>query len=53
MRKGRSPHCRFDNEHGKGDHRHLNGAEHPYLFTTTDPLLSDFRKEIIKRRQKP
>lgn len=43
----------FDNERGKGDHRHLDGAKHPYSFTTTDTLLSDFRKEIIKRRQKP
>lgn len=42
----------FDNERGKGDHRHLDGAEHPYSFTTTDTVLSDFRKEIIKRRQK-
>ncbi len=42
----------FDNERGKGDHRHLDGAEHPYSFTTADSLLSDFRKEIIKRRQK-
>lgn len=43
----------FDNERGKGDHRHLDGEEHPYMFTTTDALLSDFRKEIITRRQKP
>lgn len=43
----------IDNERGKGDHRHLNGDVHPYMFTTTDALLSDFRKEIIKRRKKP
>jgi len=43
----------LENKPGKGDHRHLDGAEHPYLFTTTDTPLSDFRKEIIKRRQKP
>ncbi|GES46108.1 hypothetical protein RsS62_53600 [Rhizobium dioscoreae] len=43
----------FDNERGKGDHCHLDGDEQPYHFTTTDALLSDFRKEIIKRRQKP
>ncbi|WP_312033070.1 toxin-antitoxin system TumE family protein [Ensifer sesbaniae] len=41
----------FDNERGKGDHCHLDGDEHPYTFTTPDALLSDFRKEIIKRRQ--
>ncbi|WP_318252803.1 toxin-antitoxin system TumE family protein [Agrobacterium pusense] len=42
----------FDNERGKGDHCHLDGDEHPYMFTTTDALLSDFRKEIIKRRKR-
>ncbi|AYM07034.1 hypothetical protein At1D1460_27920 [Agrobacterium tumefaciens] len=43
----------FDSERGKGDHRHLDGEEHPYMFTTNDALLSDFRKEIITKRQKP
>ncbi|WP_028748189.1 DUF6516 family protein [Rhizobium mesoamericanum] len=43
----------FDNERGKGDHYHLDGDEYRYDFTTTDALLSDFRKEIIKRRQQP
>lgn len=43
----------FDNDGGKGDHCHLDGDEHPYTFTTPDALLSDFRKEISKRRQKP
>jgi hypothetical protein len=26
-------------------------AWNPYAFTSTDALLSDFRKEIVKRRQ--
>ncbi|WP_137412439.1 peptidylprolyl isomerase [Agrobacterium salinitolerans] len=43
----------FDNERGKGDRRHLDGDEHPYMFTTTAALLSDFRKEIIKKSQNP
>jgi hypothetical protein len=43
----------FDNERGKGDHCHLDGEEYPYRFTTSDELLSDFWKEIVKRRQKP
>ncbi|MGP4806613.1 toxin-antitoxin system TumE family protein [Agrobacterium cavarae] len=42
----------FDNERGKCDHRHLDGDEHPYMITTTDTLLSDFR-ERTTRRQKP
>jgi hypothetical protein len=40
----------YDNERGKGDHCHLDGIEQPYVFTTTDALLSDFRSEIQRRR---
>jgi len=36
----------YDNERGKGDHRHLDGVESPYIFTTPDRLLADFRHEI-------
>ena len=42
----------FDNERGKGDHCHLDGSERPYSFTTTDALLEDFQKEVLKRRRK-
>jgi hypothetical protein len=42
----------FDNERGKGDHCHLDGKECPYLFTTTDALLNEFNKEVLKRRRK-
>ena len=42
----------FDNERGKGDHCHLAGRELPYSFTTTDALLEDFQKEVLKRRRK-
>lgn len=41
----------FDNERGKGDHCHVDGDELPYLFTTTSTLLSDFRREVAKRRR--
>jgi hypothetical protein len=41
----------FDNGRGKGDHCHVDGDEIPYLFTTTSTLLSDFRREIVKRRR--
>ena len=33
---------RYDNEAGKGDHRHVGRAEWPYSFTTHEQLLSDF-----------
>ena len=36
----------YDNERGKGDHRHLCGMEHPYKFTTTAQLMSDFQADI-------
>ena len=38
---------RYDNETGKGDHRHVgpNQAEQPYAFTTVDRLLEDFLTE--------
>lgn len=32
----------FDNERGKGDHRHDGGEETPYHFLDVDRLLDDF-----------
>lgn len=40
----------FDNERGKGDHCHIDGAERPYRFTTLDQLIEDFIAEVAKRR---
>jgi hypothetical protein len=37
---------RFDNEAGKGDHRHLKGREYPYIFHSLEDLLADFRKQV-------
>ncbi len=37
---------RYDNERGKGDHRHLNGQEAPYLFVSVDRLLGDFQHDV-------
>jgi len=36
----------YDNERGKGDHRHIDGVELPYTFTTPEQLLADFRNDI-------
>ena len=33
---------RYDNEAGKGDHRHLGVEETPYRFTTIERLLEEF-----------
>ncbi|MDR3554721.1 MAG: DUF6516 family protein [Syntrophobacteraceae bacterium] len=41
-------HCvlRYDNEHDKGDYRHVHGKEHPYIFTTPRVLLDDFWNDV-------
>jgi len=39
---------RYDNETGKGDHRHFKGRESPYRFTTPDQLLADFQQDIAR-----
>jgi len=33
---------RYDNETGKGDHRHVHEVEEPYVFSDADTLLADF-----------
>jgi hypothetical protein len=44
----------YDNEAGKGDHRHYREREESYQFTTYQNLLADFwqdvRKEIERER---
>ncbi len=39
---------RYDNEKGKGDHRHVGPAEteFPYLFESLAKLLTDFADDI-------
>ncbi|MBL6082101.1 hypothetical protein JMJ56_29420 [Belnapia sp. T18] len=44
---------RYDNERGKGDHKHLSGWELPYTFTSVEQLLSDFEADIIAIRGEP
>lgn len=39
---------RYDNEAGKGDHRHFNGKESAYAFTTPDKLIADFQHDITR-----
>lgn len=45
---GRCGECRvrYDNERGKGDHRHANGIEVPYRFVSLDKLLDDSQRDI-------
>ena len=37
---------RYDNELGKGDHRHMDGREAPYSFTSVEQLVHDFETDI-------
>ncbi|MBW2195213.1 MAG: hypothetical protein JRF37_06450 [Deltaproteobacteria bacterium] len=37
---------RYDNEPGKGDHKHLGDDEIPYVFTTSQALLDDFWGDV-------
>ncbi len=39
---------RFDNERGKGDHKHVGTQEVPYVFTDLPQLVEDFLTEIDK-----
>lgn len=39
---------RFDNEAGKGDHRHVGGVERPYVFDSPEKLITDFQSEIAR-----
>ena len=37
---------RYDNEAGKGDHRHWGEKEFHYRFSTPERLLADFQHDI-------
>ena len=39
---------RYDNEGGKGDHRHVEGKESSYAFTTPEQLIADFQRDIAR-----
>jgi len=39
---------RYDNERGKGDHKHVRGEQLPYPFSTVDQLIADFQTDIAR-----
>ena len=41
---------RYDNETGKGDHKHVRGKELKYRFVSVDKLIADFFEEIRRWR---
>lgn len=36
----------YDNERGKGDHRHYQGAETAHAFSTVEQLMVDFWRDV-------
>ncbi len=40
----------YDNERGKGDHRHCREREELYHFTTVEALVADFLADVAKAR---
>ena len=40
----------YDNERGKGDHKHLGGVESTYTFTSPEALLIDFETDVTHWR---
>lgn len=40
----------YDNERGKGDHRHHAGKEETYRFSSVEDLMSDFLSDVGRVR---
>lgn len=40
----------YDNERGKGDHRHFRGVETAYRFVTVEQLMVDFWSDVREVR---
>lgn len=36
----------YDNERGKGDHRHFQDSEAAYAFSTVEQLMADFWSDV-------
>ena len=43
----------FDNERGKGDHRHEGSVERPYHFVSVNRLIEDFIAAVDAARSVP
>lgn len=40
----------YDNEPGKGDHRHYGAVEEDYTFTTAEQLMADFLVDVASEQ---
>jgi hypothetical protein len=43
---------RYDNETGKGDHRHYRNREEPYRFVDEVTLYADFMADVERARRR-
>jgi len=41
----------YDNERGKGDHRHRGETEEPYAFISVRQLIADFLADVRESRR--
>jgi hypothetical protein len=41
----------YDNERGKGDHRHAGDREEPFRFSSIEDLLAQFTREVEALRR--
>lgn len=41
----------YDNERGKGDHKHIFDEQSPYAFSDIDRLLDDFMADVAMVRR--
>ncbi len=43
----------YDNERGKGDHRHVDDREEPFAFSSIEDMLAQFTREVeaLRRRE--
>jgi hypothetical protein len=40
----------YDNERGKGNHRHIGEQEEPYAFSSAEQLIADFLADVRRQR---
>jgi len=40
----------YDNERGRGDHRHVGDKQEPYTFSTAERLIDDFLADVRRLR---
>ena len=43
----------YDNERGRGDHKHVGGKEEPYAFSSPEQLVKDFLADVRRMRGEP